>query len=95
MDSSDVIPTVGKIVHYVARGSADGVYTPVCRAAIVAEVLEGATLPVESYSHEIPSDAVVASLVVLNPTGIFFNTRCVYDAERQPGTWHSLSYCDA
>jgi hypothetical protein len=28
---------VGRIVHYVARGSADGVFPAVCRAAIVTE----------------------------------------------------------
>ena len=33
-------PFVGEIVHYVARGSADGYYPAKCRAAIVAEVPE-------------------------------------------------------
>lgn len=50
-------PTVGRIVHYTARGSADGVFGSVCRAAVIAEVL---------------SDTEV-SIVVLNPAGIFFD----------------------
>lgn len=28
-------PSIGRIVHYVSRGSADGVYPATCRAAIV------------------------------------------------------------
>jgi len=35
-------PTVGRIVHYVARGSADGKFPPVHRAAVNAEVIPGA-----------------------------------------------------
>ncbi len=31
-------PAGGRIVHYVARGSADGVFPPACRAAILTEV---------------------------------------------------------
>lgn len=33
-------PSVGRIVHYVSRGSADGVYPAACRAAIVTEVAD-------------------------------------------------------
>jgi hypothetical protein len=33
-------PSVGRIVHYMARGSADGVFPVTCRAAIVTEVDE-------------------------------------------------------
>ncbi|MDJ0464989.1 hypothetical protein [Streptomyces sp. H27-C3] len=38
--ADDVIPapTVGRIVHYVSRGSADGRYPSTCRAAIVTAV---------------------------------------------------------
>lgn len=85
---------VGSIVHYVARGSADGVFPPTCRAAIVAEIPEGALPPAERYSHELSSDDVVADLVVLNPSGLFFN-RCVADEhERRPGTFHSVQGCN-
>lgn len=31
-------PTVGRIVHYVSRGSADGRYLSTCRAAIVTAI---------------------------------------------------------
>jgi len=52
-------PSVGRIVHYVSRGSADGVYPPACRAAIVTEVDE--------------HDPNRVGLCVLNPTGTFFH----------------------
>lgn len=50
------VPSVSRNVHYVARGSADGVFPPVCRAAVIAEV----------------DDDGVVTLAVLNPSGIFF-----------------------
>lgn len=31
-------PSVGRIVHYVSRGSADGVFGVTCRAAVVTDV---------------------------------------------------------
>ena len=49
--------TVGRVVHYVARGSADGKFLPVCRAALVSEVGD---------------DPETVGLAVLNPTGVFF-----------------------
>lgn len=66
-------PSVGRIVHYVSRGSADGVYAPTCRAAIIAGVLDR-------------SEA--CELVVFNPEGLFFND-CPHDEEtKKGGTWH-------
>lgn len=77
-------------VHYVARGSADGVYPPVCRAAIVTEVFEGETLPLAQDGVEFSSDDEVAAIVVLNPTGLFFHERCVRDETSwRPGTFHT------
>ena len=49
-------PTVGRVVHYVARGSADGVYPRIDRAAVITEGVSDDTV----------------TLCVLNPTGIFF-----------------------
>jgi hypothetical protein len=81
-------PTVGRIVHYVARGSADGVFPKTCRAAIITEVdLD------QNTGHE-----GNVMLCVLNPQGIFFDS-CDYDEghiveklfrrpEYTPGTWH-------
>lgn len=66
-------PTVGRIVHYVARGSADGKFPPVHRAAIVAAD------PVDDY--------FTCNLVVLNPQGIFFD-EVAFDPNKSPGTWH-------
>ena len=68
------LPSVGRVVHYVSRGSLDGVFPPTCRAAIVTEV-----------------DGTLASVAVLNPTGLFFDLALRQEgscAEPTPGTWH-------
>ncbi len=96
-------PSVGRIVHYVSYGTPGGEYTSQCRAAIVAGVPEGALPVADAERAETwDSDAVVVDLVVLNPTGLFFN-RCAYHegdighdhaGEEIParsyhgGTWH-------
>lgn len=71
------VPSVGRIVHYMSRGSADGVFPPVCRAAVVTDVAayDG---PPEEY----------ASLAVLNPSGLFFDDTIPHDEQLVPGTWH-------
>lgn len=71
-------PSIGRIVHYVARGSADGRFPSVCRAAIVTEV---------------DADESTIGLVALNPTGFFFHALsdggCARDEnEKLGGTWH-------
>jgi len=75
-------PAVGRIVHYVAHGSADGKYPRACRAA---DVTESGT----------PGDPEVrVGLMVKNPTGIHFRPisdgGCRYDDSETPapGTWH-------
>jgi hypothetical protein len=74
-------PSVGRIVHYVSRGSADFKFPSVCRAAVVTEV------------HGDGAEADV-SLAVLNPSGLFFDQEIPYagvDPLASPppgGTWH-------
>jgi len=65
-------PTVGRIVHYKARGSADGAFLPVCRAAVITQ----------THSPQ------VVSLAVLNPTGLFFDQALPLNEDQAPGTWH-------
>lgn len=67
-------PTVGRIVHYVSRGSADGVFPSICRAAVVAAIYEGTQ---------------AADLCVLNPMGIFFALTVPQDEDNHiAGSWH-------
>lgn len=73
-----MIPTVGRVVHYVARGSADGRFPRVCRAAIVTEV---------------DADESTIGLCAINPTGLFFHPLsdggCAYESNAETGgTWH-------
>ncbi|MFJ3705021.1 MULTISPECIES: hypothetical protein [unclassified Streptomyces] len=75
-------PSVGRIVHYVSHGTPGGEYTSQCRAAIVT-----ATDP---YPEDVPEPGqVFASLAVLNPEGMFFNSAVLQDEDdRTRGTWH-------
>lgn len=72
------IPSIGRIVHYVAYGTPGGEYKPEHRAAIITAVpLVGA-----------PTDDPRISLCVINPTGLFFNVSVTFDEAGKPGTWH-------
>lgn len=71
-------PSVSRMVHYVARGSLDGVYPPVCRAAVITQVNYDQADGIEGY----------VGLCVLNPTGLFFHEDVDYDADNAPGSWH-------
>lgn len=72
-------PTIGRIVHYVSFGTPGGEYTSECRAAIVAGI------PKRTRSASSKGE----DLVVLNPTGLFFNQRCLQDEDgKAGGTWH-------
>jgi hypothetical protein len=89
-------PSVGRICHYVPFGTPirpDGTQayaSNVCRAAIVAEVHDMADLGVvgnvsPETRESLPNQPV--TLVVLNPTGIFFH-EVEYDEDHGPATWH-------
>jgi hypothetical protein len=73
--------SIGRTVHYVAPGSADGRYPPAHRAAIVVE------------NERTPDGDYVPTLLVLNPTGIHFATRVPFDptGERRY-SWHWPEY---
>ncbi len=70
-------PTVGRIVHYHSYGTPGGEYAPEARAAIVTAVALVAENP----------DTYVASLAVLNPTGMFFNEDVEFSESPKPGCW--------
>lgn len=77
------VPSVGRVVHYRSRGSADGIFQPACRAAIVTEVGEDGHV----------------GLCVQNPDGLFFlplsrDGGAAWTVTPEPGqdveggTWH-------
>jgi len=78
------VPSVGRVVHYVAYGTPGGEFPAgVCRAATVTEV-------------DAPADPESAiGICVMNPTGIFFNRNIPYSAEHRPGSWHWPEYVPA
>lgn len=73
-------PSVGRIVHYVSRGSADGIFGKTCRAAIITDIVD--------------RDRDAVAICVMNPTGLFFHGDCEYadpgdyPESMTPGTWH-------
>lgn len=82
-------PSVGRIVHHVSCGTPGGEYTSQCRAAIVTEVCDN------PGGIDPETGSPCASLAVLNPTGMFFNTHVPYEHEDngpggkpRGGTWH-------
>lgn len=85
------MPSVGRVVHYVARGSADGVFPAVCRAAVVTEVVpiggeELAQAEIESWDAD---QKLRLGLAVLHPDGLLFAKAIHQDEHGRPGgTWH-------
>jgi hypothetical protein len=78
------VPSIGRVVHYVAYGTPGGEFPAGAhRAAIITEVLDG--------GPGIGIDSI--SLCVLNPTGMYFQRRVAFDSTGQtPGTWHWPEY---
>jgi hypothetical protein len=69
---------IGRSVHYVSRGSADGVFPPTCRASVINEVQDA------NYGE--------ASMTVFNPGGLFFTESLKHGKE--PGQWHFYWECE-
>lgn len=65
-------PTIGRIVYYYSRGSADGIFQSEPRAAMVTAVNDNGT---------------DASLAVLHPSGLFFDSDVPYSPTPSPGCW--------
>lgn len=65
-------PSVCRMVHYVSYGTPGGEYTPKCRAAVIAGIVN------ENF----------VDLVVFNPTGLFFNSCEQDEENKNGGTWH-------
>jgi hypothetical protein len=74
-------PTVGRIVYYKSRGSADGVYPSVNRAAIVTDVrILTSSTPVTEVK-----------LTVFNPEGLYFPPTWVPMGQK-PGQWDWMPF---
>lgn len=67
-------PSIGTTVRYVSYGTPGGEHPPAERAAIITEVDD----PDDEHS--------AVGLVVLNPTGMFFNQHVHYGTAG--GHWH-------
>ena len=78
-----MIPTVGRMVYYKARGSADGVFPKKDRAAIVTDVRE-------VISSGVPTGAYQLRLSVHNPDGLFFSDWL--DQGQEGGQWDWMPF---
>lgn len=67
------LPSVGRIVHYVSRGSADGKFSSEHTAAIITAV---------------NNNSFTVSLSVFYPTGLNFVKEVMQDEGCAPGTYH-------
>lgn len=77
-------PRIGKSVHYRSRGSADGVFPPECRAALITKV----------HAPLLPGDdGYVVDLAVLK-SGVWFDEDITYNEDMEPGTWHYPDHDD-
>lgn len=89
-----MIPSVGRIVHYVSYGSpvqSDGsqTYTSECRAAVIAEVYQHSGYPkFPGAGDPQEPEPQLCALVVFNPTGLFFNDCPQDENDKVGGTWH-------
>lgn len=80
-------PTVGRVVYYKARGSADGVFPKVDRAAIVTDVRTS------SEGADGPEGTPVkwqVRLSVFNPEGLFFTAWL--DQGQEGGQWDWMPF---
>jgi hypothetical protein len=92
------VPSVGRAVHYVSHGTPireDGTqaYPSKCRAATITDVE-----PIETTDAVQVEKLYKVSLLVTNPTGLFFHEDVTYDewdgnealpgAKPQGGSWH-------
>lgn len=76
------IPTIGRMVYYKARGSADGVFPKVDRAAVVTDVRE--------HSPTSTPAAYDVRLCVMNPEGLFFTAWI--DQGQEGGQWDWMPF---
>lgn len=71
----DQKPSVGRIVHYHTRGSADGVFPPTVFASIVTQV------------HSNIGDGTTVDLVQFGPTGIRFEVGVAFGEDAGHWSW--------
>lgn len=87
-------PSVGRIVHYVSHGTPlreDGTqaFPPKCRAAIITDVPDHLTREPFDGCPNGAEGQWIASLAVLNPSGLFFDQGIEQDEDSHGGgTWH-------
>lgn len=82
-------PTIGALVHYVSYGTPGGEYKQECRAAIITAIPPHLlTEPMDGCPNGTNGEWL-ASLAVLNPTGMYFNENLPLDQEEKSGgSWH-------
>lgn len=78
-----IIPTVGRCVYYKSRGSADGVFPSVDRAAIITDVRHSEHADATENDYQV-------RLSVFNPEGLFFTDWL--DQGQAGGNWDWMPF---
>lgn len=76
-------PTIGRMVYYKARGSADGVFPKTDRAAVITDV----RIDDVGSSKESPVERIQVRLCVMNPEGLFFTAWLTQGQEGGQWDW--------
>ena len=86
------VPAVGRMVHYVAYGSADGTHPQACRPALVTEVgawVDEEVRPLDDSTQRRRIlvqrfDPIAVGARVITPSGEFTHGALVHDAGHEP-----------
>lgn len=89
-----MIPTIGRIVHYMNLGDKDGKYPPEIQAALIVKITPdpfipkfedvGLPRPVDTRLEE---DQVKVNLCIFYPTGMFWRENVPFSKEPARGHW--------
>lgn len=80
-----ILPTVGRMVYYKTRGSADGVFPPTHFAAIITEVKEIVGEPADGVIKD--WNNLIVSLAVFGPQGLRFELNVYQGPEIGQWDW--------
>lgn len=82
----NIKPTVGRIVYYKSRGSADGVFPPADRAAIITDIKSVGMVTTDDGDPTVYQ----VRLAVINPEGLFFTGWL--EQGQNPGQWDWMPF---
>jgi len=77
-----MIPTIGRIVHYMNLGDKDGLYPPEIQAALIVKAD-----PIVNKSDVSEEKDFNVTLLIFYPTGQFWREKVPFAKEPTRGSW--------